>query len=91
MNFKLIIRGHQMEDDGYNWPFGEMRGILTVFSAIDYCGSPNRGAIAVVIHKKNDVNGLVEIIQMNNDSDKNHYFKIVMKLLLVSRLMKIFN
>lgn len=82
MQFKLVIRGHQVEDDGYNWPFGESGGILTVFSSFDYCGFPNSAGIAVVSNKKNEFNKLVEIIQMKTCSDANHYFKIVMKLIL---------
>lgn len=91
MKFKLIIRSHQMEDDGYNWPFGESGGILTVFSSIDYCGSPNSAALAVVCNKKNESNDLVKVTQIQTNSDPNHYFKIVAKLLMVSRLMKIFS
>lgn len=47
LGFDLVIRGHQNERDGYNWPFEENEGILTVFSAIDYCGTLNDGGYAV--------------------------------------------
>jgi protein phosphatase len=39
-----IIRGHQMCDGGYNWPFSEEGGVLTVFSSYDYCGYMNDAA-----------------------------------------------
>lgn len=91
LNFKLVIRGHQMEDDGYNWPFGETGGILTVFSSIEYCGFPNSAGLAVVSNKKNECKSLVDVVQMKADSDSNHYFKIVTKLILFSNLMRIFS
>lgn len=56
MDFKLIIRGHQNEMEGFNWPFGNNGGVLTIFSAYDYCGSLNNGGIAVI--SKNEA-GLV--------------------------------
>ena len=67
MNFKLIIRGHQNVFNGFDWPFGRKGGILTVFSAIDYCQSANNGGIAVIL-KENDIenNKLVNVHQIDN-------------------------
>lgn len=48
MKFDIVIRGHQMEMNGYDWPFGEDGGLLTVFSAPNYCDGPNGSAIAFV-------------------------------------------
>lgn len=48
MKFDMVIRGHQNEQAGYDFPFGEDGGILTVFSAIDYCGATNNGGIAIL-------------------------------------------
>lgn len=48
MQLKRVIRAHQNEFNGFNWPFGEDGGILTVFSSVDYCGTFNEGAVAVV-------------------------------------------
>lgn len=69
LKFDLVIRGHQKEDEGFNWPFGEFGGILTVFSSIDYCGDDNHGGVAVIsnnddICDKSDV----EIVQLKKDS-----------------------
>lgn len=67
LNFKLIVRGHQNVFDGFDWPFGRKGGILTVFSAIDYCNSSNIGGIAI-IKKENEIkdDNLVDIHQIDN-------------------------
>ena len=57
MNFKLVIRGHQSVINGYDWPFGQKGGILTVFSAMDYKKTSNKAGIAVIL-KENDIENL---------------------------------
>ena len=66
LNFKLIIRGHQNVTNGYDWPFGQKGGLLTVFSAIDYCKSANNGGVAIVL-KEEDIENrqLVNIHQFD--------------------------
>ncbi|OHS92838.1 Serine/threonine protein phosphatase alpha-1 isoform [Tritrichomonas foetus] len=39
----IMVRGHQVIEDGYNFPFGEKNGLLTIFSAPNYCGLENDG------------------------------------------------
>lgn len=67
MCFKLIVRGHQNVTNGYDWPFGQNGGILTVFSAIDYCRTANNGGVAMVL-KEEDIENqqLVNIHQFDN-------------------------
>ena len=67
MDFKLVIRGHQNVFNGFDWPFGQKGGILTVFSAIDYCRTSNNGGVAVII-KENDIkdHNLVNVHQIDN-------------------------
>lgn len=48
MNFDIVIRAHQITMNGYDWPFGRNGGILTIFSCVDYCGSSNDAAVALV-------------------------------------------
>lgn len=44
-NFDLVVRGHQAVMSGYNFPFDAQQGIVTVFSAPNYCYEyENRGA-----------------------------------------------
>lgn len=62
MNFKLIIRAHQDNIKGFDWPFGQKGGLLTVFSSIDYLKTRNNGGIAIV-SKNNGDGDLVEIQQ----------------------------
>lgn len=51
MKFSMVIRGHQMCNDGFDHPFGKDGGILTVFSSNDYCGEFNSAAIAMISDK----------------------------------------
>eukprot|EP01062_Namystynia_karyoxenos_P058331 TRINITY_DN49892_c0_g1_i1.p1 TRINITY_DN49892_c0_g1~~TRINITY_DN49892_c0_g1_i1.p1 ORF type:complete len:541 (+),score=155.87 TRINITY_DN49892_c0_g1_i1:95-1624(+) len=44
--FDFICRAHQMQDNGFMWEHGEK--VLTVFSASDYCGCENKGAVLTV-------------------------------------------
>lgn len=48
LNFDLVIRGHQNQLNGYSWNFGNDGGILTLFSACDYCETGNDGAYAII-------------------------------------------
>lgn len=50
LKLDLIIRAHQAIDTGYEFPFPE-RSIVTVFSAPDYGGMMNRGAIMHISKK----------------------------------------
>lgn len=54
MGFDLVIRGHQNVNNGFEWPLEQNNGILTVFSSLDYCGTFNNGAVAI-ISDQNDV------------------------------------
>ncbi|OHT09231.1 serine/threonine-protein phosphatase PP1-like protein [Tritrichomonas foetus] len=50
---KMIIRSHEMVDDGYEYPFAPRKRVLTVFSAPNYCGtSGNTGAVVRVTKKR---------------------------------------
>ena len=43
---QLLIRSHEQAERGYNWPYGDGTGCLTVFSASNYaCSYSNRGAV----------------------------------------------
>lgn len=44
--FELVVRAHQMTDEGFSWHHGKK--VLTVFSAADYCGCANDGAVLLV-------------------------------------------
>lgn len=47
--FDLIVRAHQVVNDGYDFPYLPYRGLVTVFSAPYYCGEvKNSGAVMVV-------------------------------------------
>lgn len=50
-NLKMIIRGHEFCDNGFNSTF---KNCLTVFSAIDYQGRLNQSAVAIVNDSKVD-------------------------------------
>ncbi|VDL68257.1 unnamed protein product [Nippostrongylus brasiliensis] len=44
MDLDIVVRGHQVVEDGYEF-FGR-RGLVTVFSAPNYCGEfDNAGAV----------------------------------------------
>jgi len=45
----LLVRSHQMVQQGFDWPFHGKRTVLTVFSASNYSGKANnKGAIALL-------------------------------------------
>lgn len=69
MGFDLVIRGHQSEIEGYNWPLGENDGILTVFSAIDYCGMSNNGGVAIISNQENEPVCIYKL-ELNNECHK---------------------
>lgn len=64
LGFDLVIRGHQNEMEGFNWPFEENKYVLTVFSSSDYCGTGNDGGIAIISEK-----GDITTIKIGNISD----------------------
>jgi serine/threonine-protein phosphatase PP1 catalytic subunit len=43
--FDLLVRGHQAVMCGYDFPFGDDRHVITLFSAPNYCGFKNNAAI----------------------------------------------
>jgi serine/threonine-protein phosphatase PP1 catalytic subunit len=48
-NLKILVRGHQVVERGYDFPFGEDGGIVTIFSAPAYGGQyKNDGAVMKV-------------------------------------------
>lgn len=47
--FDLLLRAHQMTNDGYTFPFSPNKSVMTLFSAPDYCGQfGNKGAIMFI-------------------------------------------
>jgi serine/threonine-protein phosphatase PP1 catalytic subunit len=47
--FDLVCRGHQAVMNGWDFPFGDDHGIVTVFSAPNYCNEyGNKGAVLQV-------------------------------------------
>ena len=45
-NLDLIVRAHELENNGYSFPFGQEINFITLFSAPNYCGTyGNKGAI----------------------------------------------
>jgi protein phosphatase len=44
----LLVRGHEMCENGYDWPLGPDGKCLTVFSTSDYCGIGNLAAVAKI-------------------------------------------
>ncbi|OHT09107.1 Serine/threonine-protein phosphatase PP1 [Tritrichomonas foetus] len=46
--FSLILRSHQLCDNGYLWPFGDDGHCLTIFGSDDYMGRVNDAAVAIV-------------------------------------------
>jgi diadenosine tetraphosphatase ApaH/serine/threonine PP2A family protein phosphatase len=46
--FTMMIRGHEHCTNGFTWSFGNDGRLLTIFSAIDYCGKGNDGAVVIV-------------------------------------------
>ncbi|KEG09766.1 putative serine/threonine protein phosphatase [Trypanosoma grayi] len=55
-DLSFIVRAHQCVDKGFQW--SHQRRVLTVFSAPNYCGLGNKGAI-LILHD----NGEPEIVQ----------------------------
>ena len=50
--FDLVCRAHQVVNKGFEFPFGQKRTVLTIFSAPDYCGEfNNKGAMLIVNEK----------------------------------------
>lgn len=80
MDFEFVIRGHQKEDSGYNWPFNENEGILTIFSAKDYCGSFNDGAIAYYPKNDNQKTQIIPEIQVLKIEEENEKVDIIEKV-----------
>ena len=74
----LLIRSHEFVQNGFNRPFGESNGlesaVLTIFSAMDYCGSGNSSAIAVI--KDNDVS--VDVFKFGEERPKTVLPKEIM-------------
>lgn len=53
-NLKMIIRGHQMAQEGYNFPFGSNESVVTVFTASKYAGQcDNKAAYMTIFHDGN--------------------------------------
>lgn len=47
-NFEFVIRAHQVVQEGYDFPFSEDIGLITIFSAPNYCQVGNNGAVVKV-------------------------------------------
>lgn len=43
--FSLVVRSHEFCQEGIHFPFGKNGGIVTVFSAANYCNSSNSSAV----------------------------------------------
>jgi diadenosine tetraphosphatase ApaH/serine/threonine PP2A family protein phosphatase len=44
----MIVRSHEHCRTGFDWPFGDDGGCLTVFSSVDYCSEMNDGSVCVI-------------------------------------------
>nr|CCC93795.1 putative serine/threonine protein phosphatase [Trypanosoma congolense IL3000] len=60
----FIIRAHQCVMEGYEWQ--HQKRLLTIFSAPNYCGLGNKGAI-LILHK----DGAPEVVQFEADNTVN--------------------
>ncbi|EAY05934.1 Serine/threonine protein phosphatase PP1-gamma catalytic subunit, putative [Trichomonas vaginalis G3] len=69
-NLELIIRGHQAVSCGYDFTFPDIHGIVTVFSAPNYCYQyQNKGAI---LHIDKHLVPSFSVLQPV-DTDSNYY------------------
>jgi diadenosine tetraphosphatase ApaH/serine/threonine PP2A family protein phosphatase len=48
----FVIRAHQMCREGYDYPFDEEGGLMTVFSSCNYCGQRNDAGVVIVGERK---------------------------------------
>jgi diadenosine tetraphosphatase ApaH/serine/threonine PP2A family protein phosphatase len=69
----LLVRGHEMCVNGYEWPFGVEGKCLTVFSSSDYCGVGNSSAVVKV-----EVNGDLGFQIFEALSEKEKRVKVVL-------------
>jgi serine/threonine-protein phosphatase PP1 catalytic subunit len=62
-NFKFIVRAHQAVREGYEWPFGQGKLMVTVFSCPNYMGQfGNKGSIMTLDAECNPSFHQLEII-----------------------------
>lgn len=47
-NLQMIVRSHEVCHEGVSFPYGKDGGLVTIFSASNYCGTMNSSAIMVV-------------------------------------------
>lgn len=52
LNFNLIVRSHQTIKEGYQYPFSPYNSLVTIFSAPNYMGCGNPGAVMNVSNTK---------------------------------------
>ncbi|KAH0786140.1 serine/threonine phosophatase PP1 [Histomonas meleagridis] len=77
--FDLVCRGHQYVETGFDFPFGEAGGIVTVFSAPNYCYEVGNRAAVMKVDEEMKCSFVVfdpiidwdEIYQNKNDLDLN--------------------
>lgn len=50
-NLSLIVRSHEYCPDGVMFPFGKLGGILTIFSAANYCNTLNSSSVIKIDEK----------------------------------------
>ena len=58
-DMSMIIRGHQMAQNGVDYPFAPNKTVITVFTASHYAGVNNNSAGYVSVDEKNNVKAFV--------------------------------
>ncbi|EAX99620.1 Serine/threonine protein phosphatase PP1 isozyme 2, putative [Trichomonas vaginalis G3] len=69
LNLNLIVRAHQFTSKGYDYPFSPEGSVLTIFSAPNYSGHGNPGA---VLHISNTLDCSFSLINPRYNYNSNY-------------------
>ena len=61
VNLVMVIRSHELCNDGYGLPFGDEGNIISIFSSVDYCGERNDSGI-VSFTEEDPLDAKIEIL-----------------------------